>query len=461
MNYSFSLKLIIFSTMFFFCFIITTTWYFFPNPIIPIAISLIPLGVIFIFNQPFWLVILFIIFSFFRIHEAIPILYSLKIPLFLSFSSLFSLFWHIFISKKIKLYWHSSLTWLAIFWGLTTIGIFTASNIELAMKMFKDIYWKIIAMTFSVIWLINKEKYIVQILISIIFSGTLIAIITLYNSINEIGLVENTRVTIGRNIGSMLGDPNDLALVLMLPLAFSISLLITKKKTFFVSIIASISSILLILAVMSTQSRGGLLGSISILLFYAIKIIPSKLFLILFGIVSTSFFYFISGIHNRISGGTLEAGIGESVIGRLLAWEAAYKMAIDYPFTGVGLNNFLPNYFFYTSYWDGSNHAVHSTWFGVLAETGMLGFCIFIMFIFSVINTARTTLTNITKKQKSVETTLLVTANAIYAGFIGTIVSSTFLTQGFNWPIYLLSGLTIAISNLIQNSSHNQSHIKK
>ncbi|GAM66229.1 membrane protein sypL [Vibrio sp. JCM 19236] len=35
-------------------------------------------------------------------------------------------------------------------------------------------------------------------------------------------------------------------------------------------------------------------------------------------------------------------------MGRLYAWEAATKMAVDNPFTGVGLNNFYVNYFFYT-----------------------------------------------------------------------------------------------------------------
>ena len=43
-----------------------------------------------------------------------------------------------------------------------------------------------------------------------------------------IGLVEGTRVTIGREIGSVLGDPNDLALVLMFPASFAVSLIATQ-----------------------------------------------------------------------------------------------------------------------------------------------------------------------------------------------------------------------------------------
>ncbi|MEI8597436.1 hypothetical protein P4S64_06830 [Vibrio sp. M60_M31a] len=49
----------------------------------------------------------------------------------------------------------------------------------------------------------------------IILAGGLIAVVALYNSASGIGLVEGTRVTIGRQLGSVLGDPNDLSLVLM------------------------------------------------------------------------------------------------------------------------------------------------------------------------------------------------------------------------------------------------------
>ena len=51
--------------------------------------------------------------------------------------------------------------------------------------------------------------------------------------------------------------------------------------------------------------------------------------------------------------------------GGFYAWEAAVGMAIDRPLTGVGLDNFYYNYYFYSPHWDGLNHAVHSTWFGV------------------------------------------------------------------------------------------------
>lgn len=122
-------------------------------------------------------------------------------------------------------------------------------------------------------------------------------------------------------------------------------------------------------------------------------------------------------------------------------------MALDNPIFGVGLNNFYFNYFFYSSHWDGLNHAVHSTWFGVLAETGFVGLIVFIGFCVSLIRTSRRTIA-VLAKLTTPPPYLLATALATYSGLIGTIVSGTFLTQGFNWPIYILAGLTISASHI-------------
>ncbi|MGF1720985.1 O-antigen ligase family protein [Vibrio kyushuensis] len=432
------------------CCVISVVWYFVPHPVIPIVLALIPLGALFVLSQTFWLVTLFVLFSFFRIHEAIPALYSLKIPLMLSLGALSALLWHTLVSKQIKVYWHRSFTWLSIFWVLVIIGILFASSPGIAIASFKSVYWKIIVMTLAIAWLVNNNKNIGRIAILITLSGALIASVAIFNSINGIDLVEGTRVSIGRSIGSMLGDPNDLSLVLMFPLAFSIALVTTKGVPIPSRLIALITTCLLMSAIIATQSRGGLLGSIAVIGIYALKLIRSKVLLISLGAIAGIILYFVAGISDRSSGGAAEEGIDESAMGRLYAWEAAFKMALHNPLTGVGIDNFYANYFFYSPHWDGLNHAVHSTWFGVLAETGFLGLIVFIGFITSLILSARNTLAAIAKNPDHYSANLIVAANAVYAGLIGTIVSGTFLTQGFNWPIYILAALTVAVANITQ-----------
>ncbi|EGU38396.1 O-antigen ligase family protein [Vibrio splendidus] len=436
--------------------IIGVAWYLFPHPVVVLVLAFIPLGALFIINKAFWFVLLFVVFSFFRIHEALPVLFPMKIPFLLSVGALSALLWHAFVSKELKIFWHHSFNWLAIFWVLTIIGIVFASNRPIALAEFTGIYWKIIVMTLAIMWLVNTTENLAKTAMTIIYAGALVSCIAVYNSANGIGLVEGSRVTIGRDFGSMLGDPNDLALVLMFPLAFTISQARTPGIPWFKRIISALVCLLLLAAIIATQSRGGLLGCIAVIGIFAWKLIQSKLLLMSGGAIAVVILYLVAGISDRASGGAAEEGIDESAMGRIYAWEAAFKMALDNPLTGVGLNNFFSNYFFYSSYWDGLNHAVHSTWFGVLAETGFIGLIIFVALIVSLIKTSRATLARLKAAGSSVPPELNSVAYAVYAGLLGTIVSGTFLTQAFNWPIYILAALTVCVSNVSQTACQNE-----
>ncbi|MFA0038909.1 O-antigen ligase family protein [Vibrio sp. 10N.261.52.A1] len=436
--------------------VIGAAWYLVPHPVVVIVLAFIPLGALFVVNRAFYFVLLFVVFSFFRIHEALSVLYPMKIPLLLSIGALSALLWHAFVSKELKIFWHHSFNWLAIFWVLIIIGIVFASNRPIALAEFKGIYWKIIVMTLAIMWLVNTTEDLAKTAMMIIYAGALVSTIAVYNSINGIGLVEGTRVTIGRDFGSMLGDPNDLALVLMFPLAFTISQASTSGVPLFKRIISGFVCVLLLAAIIATQSRGGLLGCIAVIGIFAWKWVHSKLLLMPGGAIAAVVLYLVAGISDRASGGAAEVGIDESAMGRIYAWEAAFKMALDNPLTGVGLNNFYSNYFFYSAYWDGLNHAVHSTWFGVLAETGFIGLIIFVGLIVSLIKTSRATLARLKTAGSNVPPELNAVAYAVYAGLIGTIVSGTFLTQGFNWPIYILAALTVCVSNVSQTACQNE-----
>ncbi|EGU44458.1 Lipid A core - O-antigen ligase [Vibrio ichthyoenteri ATCC 700023] len=437
------------------CFILSLAWLTNPHPAIIIALGLLPLGALFVINQIFWMVSLFVLFSFFRIHEAFPVIYNLRIPLLLSLGALSALCFHILISKQIKPFWHPCLGWLIAFWLLIFIGILFASNLGVAFEYFKNVYWKIIIMTLAIAWLIESELSLKRMAIMIVLAGLLIASVAISNALGGIGLVEGSRVTIGRDLGSMLGDPNDLSLVLMFPLAFSLSLMMTKQLGW-VRILGGVCTVAAFYAVIETQSRGGLLGSLAILGIFGLKYIRSKFLLALLGTIAVAVLFTMAGISDRQSGGSSEAGIDESAMGRLYAWEAAFKMALDRPLTGVGIDNFYFNYYFYSSHWDGLNHAVHSTWFGVMAEAGFVGLFVFIGIIVTVIKTSRKNLQALKESAHHFSPYVHATAFAVYASLIGTIVSGTFLTQGFNWPIYILSGLAIACHRIIHNDSQNE-----
>ena len=127
-------------------------------------------------------------------------------------------------------------------------------------------------------------------------------------------------------------------------------------------------------------------------------------------------------------------------------------MALENPLPGVGLDNFVANYFAYSSHWDGMNHAVHSTWFGILGETGFLGLGVFITLLTSIITNLQKSLAKVTKMRLSgapLDPVIQPYLFALMAGLASFMVSGTFLTQGFTWPFYILMSLSGALMKYI------------
>jgi O-antigen ligase len=431
------------------CLLVATAWRWVPHPIVGLALCLVPLAVLGILNAPFLVVLMFIIFSFFRIHEAFPQLYSLRIPLMLAAATLAVLAWHMAITRRITPYWRPELTLFAVFFGLVTLGVLLAVNRSVAITTFTGVYIKIAIMTLAVAWMTRESRDFSLASKLIVLAGIAVALVALHNKANGIGLVEGTRVTIGRDIRSNLGDPNDLALVLMFPMAFAVSLLLTPGIGKVARIIGITGVPLLFSAVIATQSRGGLLGIMAVFAVFGYRRIQSKTLFFALGGIAMFVLMALAGIADRASGGAAEDGIDESAMGRLYAWQAAFGMALARPLNGVGLDNFYHNYYFYSPHWDGKNHAVHSTWFGVMAETGFLGLIVFVAMMITLVRSAMRSLKRIESRRDRADPAVHASSQAVLAGIVATLVSGTFLTQGFTWPVYILAALIIAVARWV------------
>ena len=139
-------------------------------------------------------------------------------------------------------------------------------------------------------------------------------------------------------------------------------------------------------------------------------------------------------------------------MGRIYAWEAAINMAIHHPFFGVGIDGFQDNLYKYAVVWEHKERAVHSTWLGVLAETGFPGLVLFISCIFLAIKAAYKNVVFITNDHQQLfeqKTIYPILARGLFSGLIGFCITGTFLTQGFTWPFYAIFALTVALSHSV------------
>ncbi len=421
------------------------TWVL-PNPIVLVAFGIVPLALVFAFSNPFLLCLAFILFSFFRLHEAFPVLNPLHIPQMLAIGTLSVLATHL-IFRRIEIAWSRELKLFAIFFVQVTIGMFFATGRDIAIGYWTDTYVKIGIMVFAIASLARRPADFAIAGRSIVIAGMAVSYVALYNRANEIGLVEGTRVTIGRSMGSILGDPNDLSLVLAFPLSFAVAQLLTPKSGFIGRTLGLIGTPVIIFAVLATQSRGGLLAIVAVFGVFGAQQIKSKALLAAIAVVGLIGLSAAAGIGGRQSGGAAESGlVDESAEGRFHAWGAAISMAIARPLTGVGLNNYVANYYYYSDWWEGFAKAVHSTWFSVLSESGFLGFGIFITMIVRMIQSAMKSVRDLSPAATgdAYDPYAYGMAQSVIAGIAGFIASGTFLTQGFTWPVYVLLALTVA-----------------
>ncbi len=426
---------------------IALLWIKLPHPALA-AIAFLPMMAVVALQIPFILCLAFISFSFFRIHEVFPQLYPLHIPQLLALGTLGSLAVNLTL-KRIEVFWTREMAVFTFFLGLVIIGALLATNRAAALGSLNGTYIKIAAMVFAIGWLLRDEKQFKGVIFTMVFSGIAVGIVALINKSSGIGLVEGTRVTIGRDIGSMLGDPNDLSLVLLFPASFAVSMILTPGFGKPYRILGAIGFITVVAAVIATQSRGGLLGICAVSGIYAWHRFENKVLLITLGVAALGVLFVLAGVSDRASGGAHEEGIDESAMGRIYAWQAAMGMALHHPIIGVGINNFISNYFEYSPHWDGQNHAVHSTWFGVLAETGMLGLGIFITIITLIARISIRSMHQCSPENKThtYVPAVYACAQSLQAGLAGFCVSGTFLTMGFTWPVYILLSIAIALSH--------------
>lgn len=436
-----------------FCGLAGAAWFAVKTPLVALALGLLPFGALFVLRMPVIVIIGFVVFSLFRIHEAYPQLYSLRIPQLLALAA-FATIGYQLLTRRLVPFLTKELKVALAFFALVSIDVAFASNIGLAMGFWTGTYVKIAVMIFAIAWLVRRPQDLALTARIFAIAGFLVAIVAIQNRLNGIGLVEGTRVTIGRDFGSMLGDPNDLALVLLFPTSFAAAMVIRKGMSPLDRILGFAVLVALIFGVLYTQSRGGLLGLMAVAGIYAWNRTRNKVLLLLAGALAGGVLFMLAGVGDRSVVAAAD-GVDESSMGRLYAWEAAFYMALSNPLTGVGLDNFYANYFFYSNHWDGKNHAVHSTWFGVLAESGFLGFIVFCTFVWT---TARLSMRSVASAQafpiKTDRNAAWIGAvrEALLAGLAGFAVSGTFLTMGFVWPVYILHALIVAADRITPDS---------
>lgn len=248
-------------------------------------------------------------------------------------------------------------------------------------------------------------------------------------------------VQIGERFAGGLGDPNDFAGVLTCAVGALIGFLIGRKKSSpLASLLGTVMGFTLILAIMLSYSRGGMLALLTtiIALLWAKGVKPRTILvstLVAFGLMKLS--TLIPGAGDRIRSIVDLSGRGA---GRLDIWLLAITQILPRNLIlGVGVGNFMPA--LQGIAWMSHANVAHNMFLDVAVESGIIAFALFLVVIlrpyFRVMKNVR---------RGGAEDWV---GLAIFLGLTGAIVAGQFLTWDYEKVLWLM----VALADVTQRKS--------
>jgi probable O-glycosylation ligase (exosortase A-associated) len=197
-----------------------------------------------------------------------------------------------------------------------------------------------------------------------------------------------------------------------------------------------------------TYSRGGFLTGLAVLIVYFIRSQNKIRTLIVVGVLSALIVPVLpQTFWNRMSTITAPAEQRAEVSeGRTFFWRVAIQMAATNPLVGIGHNAFIPAFDRYDTSFGafGTGRAVHSAWFGPLAELGYPGFALFVANIVLCFLACRRV--RRLSRSKPEAAALGVYATALETAMVAFAVGGSFVSFQYNEMLWHTVGLSAALN---------------
>ncbi|HET7217822.1 MAG TPA: O-antigen ligase family protein [Vicinamibacterales bacterium] len=248
--------------------------------------------------------------------------------------------------------------------------------------------------------------------------------------------------------GFFLGDGNDFALSVNVVIPLCLFLLFDAKKIV-PRIFWGLTLLFLVLCVVATQSRGGTIALGVVCLFYWFKsdkkaltgMLAIAALMLVLVLAPPAYFQRMNTINTQEG----------SAQGRIKAWNAGFRMALDHPLLGVGAGHFPVKYGAeYRLTLDTPWQTAHSIYFLILGELGFPGLFLLLYFIISNLVRNATLVKEARARDPDgdgVPTRLLASTSASLLAFA---TGGAFLSAIYYPHWYVIGGLLVASRAIIQ-----------
>lgn len=411
-------------------------------------------------NWGFWGVFAFTALLFFRPQDTVRALGSLHLPDIAALAALAAMTAHR-LSRNLAL-----VRFTPDVIGVIAMGVIMVATAPFsiwpggALGTFTDIYLKVIVIFILVVNSVRSVRALRM------FTWLLIAAMGYTAARGVIDYATGTNMVDGRLYGSisgLMGNPNDLAMNLIVFLPFAAVIAIGRGRLF-PRLLAGVIVVLMIATIVFTNSRAGMIGLaavLMVLLFDARKVRPGLVVAAFVGLLAAtpllpaSFWNRLSSITDQSQDET-----GSRQARKDLMWEG-FGTFLDYPFTGVGAGQFV-NYNppGRLEPW----RETHNALLQIAAELGAFGLLAFLFLIWQGVGAIRWTrrmfgpvpgrgqpadlplgtipVTDAFRPDEQVW--MRMHASALTASLTGWFVCAQFASVGYYWTFYYMLALIVA-----------------
>jgi probable O-glycosylation ligase (exosortase A-associated) len=405
------------------------------------VVLIILLGVFYLFFGPFYALLFYLWNAYFRPEQWLwtDALYQVRLSLLIYLFLIASSFTAI---QRFRLTWQTGLVLLFLVQSIVSVVFAEHQDISFT-------YWieflKVIGILLFMTFLVSDEK---KFRLTLIVIGYSLGFEAAKQGWAQ--LILNPGAT-NNNPHPFLGDNNGVAQGMFMLIPLFVALAATTKNVW-EKRLHQIFIVGLVYRGISTYSRGGFIAA-GVLALIMIWRSPRKIratvavALLAIAVLSVMPDQFFQRM-NTISASDEDRD--SSAAGRIHYWQVAQRMAQAKPATGVGFNGFRDSYddYEFEKGW-GSERAVHSTWFGVLAELGYPGLVLFVVILVVALNSTRKI------RQVAVRAGsrgIAAYATALQTSLVVFAVGGTFLNSQYNEMYWHLIGLTIALARIQSES---------
>jgi putative inorganic carbon (hco3(-)) transporter len=347
---------------------------------------------------------------------------------------------------------------LLAFGGAMVVGIPFSFWPGGSFRDFTEIYVKLFVIVVLMIDTLNRAERIDRFTSLIVVCSAFVATHSLFDYMRGIHLIEGGRLA--GAVGGILGNPNDLALNMVVFLPFALAAAF-KPGPAPRRVMAALCTVVMMTTTVLTKSRGGFLGLAAMLVMLVISSVRVRPAVGVAAVVAVlaavplapaSFWERMVSIFDeeRDTTGSRQA--------RLDLLKEGVRVFAANPVLGVGLGQFIN---FDPTSRKGAWNVTHNVTLQVAAELGIVGlipFCFLIVRAAAGVRAARKALMRPVLRAQSrrwkagqrplapdpQEETLLTLVTALGPAFLGWIVCAQFASVALNWTFYFVLGIVVA-----------------